>query len=691
MFKKRRRYLYKQILAADDRACQVRSFDNRLLYTNPKAASILGLQTDPFINFRNDKENQTLEELTDAYQNHLSFQTLIKKDQNIYDIRLIPIDKAILIIVNDKTATNQTYQVLETQLDVLSEMIRQMTVPIFLADHQENILYANPIFLQQSYLELPQIIGKNYISIFHTKNPNGWDIIPMKAGDENLILGIKKLKLAEQVSSDVDNLPVPAAIIDIQNWKILGINRAFSTTFDKDPVDLIGMDFMKLWNTESQKILHDIYPQLTLKKNNLTRDLTTLSSEYHFRAMWGYQDEHLVCFLFDITPRKKLELQLIQDQKMQALGQLTGGIAHDFNNILTAIIGFSDLLLQKYTPEDPSFSDIMQIKGNAQKAASLVGRLLTFSRKTPIQTKLISVHDALVDLTPLLQRSLAPISSLKLDAKKNLGCIRLDPNQLTQILLNLSVNAKDAMPKGGILKISVNREQVKKSRNFANTVLPSGDYIKIVASDNGEGIPTDILPHIFEPFFSTKEKSQESGTGLGLSTVYGIITSAGGFIGVDSEPNVGTTFTIFLPRFEEDKSALKIPQKSIPHIFLPNKNNKIVLADDEDGIRLVIKRALTVKGFDVIECQNATQAITAIQENSDVQLLITDMVMPGMDGEHLIQAAKALNNNIKAILMSGYSHEFERHTANAPLPFTFLTKPFALDELLSTIQKVLKD
>jgi two-component system cell cycle sensor histidine kinase/response regulator CckA len=386
-----------------------------------------------------------------------------------------------------------------------------------------------------------------------------------------------------------------------------------------------------------------------------------------------------------------LELQLAQDQKMQALGQLTGGIAHDFNNILTAIIGFTDLLLQKHPSNDPLFSDIMQIKGNAQKAASLVGQLLTFSRKTPIQNKLISVHDALVDLTPLLQRSLAPLSTLKLDIKRNLGCIRLAPNQLTQILLNLAVNAKDAMKDGGILKINVSREEVKKQRPFANTTLPVGDYIKITASDTGNGIPANLLPHIFDPFFTTKEKTQQSGTGLGLSTVYGIINSAGGFIKVDSEQNIGTTFTILLPRFEEEKVAENIVQRSIPQIFLPQQSGKIVLADDEDGIRLVIKRALTVKGFQVIECQNATQAIDAVKSNPDVQLLITDMMMPGMDGEHLIQNVKQLNPNIKAILMSGYSNQFEKHTANTPLPFTFLTKPFVLDELLRLVQKVLQN
>lgn len=692
MFGKGKKYLYQQILATDDRACQVRTFGGHVLYTNAKGNSVFTHHENPFANFSSSEKNQCLHDLVEAYRRHLSFKTTIQSDDHFWEVKLTPLDKVILITADDKTFNQRTYQTLETQLNVLSETIRQMSTAIFLSDIQHIILYANPAFTRQTHLDLPQLIGQKYDHILHPLAPNGWDIIHMEAGNEKLILGVKKIKLAEQVSSDIENFPIPTVVINPENWKIVGLNGAFLKIFNRSSDEIIDTEFTNLWDSESRSILQGIHPKLSsFKTNNLACDLTTELSENHFRVMWGHQNKNLLCFLLDITPRKKLELQLIQDQKMQALGQLTGGIAHDFNNILTAIIGFSDLLLQSHTSDDPSFSDIMQIKGNAQKAASLVGQLLTFSRKTPIQTKLISVHDVLVDLTPLLQRSLAPLSTLKLEMKKNLGCIRLDPNQLTQILLNLAVNAKDAMPEGGILKISVTHEQIKKARNFANTVLPSGDYVKIMASDTGTGIPPNILSHIFDPFFTTKEKSQESGTGLGLSTVYGIITSAGGFIGVDSEPNIGTTFTIFLPRFEEDKTSLKIPQHTAPQIFLPNKNNRIVLADDEDGIRLVIKRALTVKGFDVIACQNAAQAIAAIQENPDIQLLITDMVMPGMDGEHLIKAAKELNKDIKAILMSGYSHEFERHTANTPLPFTFLTKPFVLDELLSTIQKVLKD
>lgn len=692
MFKKRKKYLYQQILQADTRACQVRTLDGRILYTNPKGTFIFGLKEDPFVAFQNNKEDSNLYELTRAYKQCLPFETILKNQERIFEIKLTPLDNALLITATDKTSAQKTYQALERQLDVLSETIRNITAPIFLSDIHQTILYANPSFIQELHLDLAQLIGRNYLDFFHIHKPKGWDIININAGNEDLILGIKKIKWATQVSSDTEDSPIPTIIIEPKTKKIIGINNAFSYAFNKNLNEVIDTDFSKLWDSVSLNQLDEIYSKLNANKiDNLTYDLTTYSGEEHFRSMWGKQNNKWTCYLFDITPRKKLELQLAQDQKMQALGQLTGGIAHDFNNILTTIIGFTDLLLEKHPSNDPLFSDIMQIKGNAQKAASLVGQLLTFSRKTPIQNKLISVHDALVDLTPLLQRSLAPLSTLKLDIKRNLGCIRLAPNQLTQILLNLAVNAKDAMKEGGILKINVSREEVKKQRPFANTTLPVGDYIKITASDTGNGIPAKLLPHIFDPFFTTKEKTQQSGTGLGLSTVYGIINSAGGFIKVDSEQNIGTTFTILLPRFEEEKVAETIVQRSVPQIFLPQQSGKIVLADDEDGIRLVIKRALTVKGFQVIECQNATQAIDAVKSNPDVQLLITDMMMPGMDGEHLIQNVKQLNPNIKAILMSGYSNQFEKHTANTPLPFTFLTKPFVLDELLRLVQKVLQN
>lgn len=691
MFKKRKKYLYQQILQADSRACQVRTLDGRILYTNPKGTFVFGLKEDPFIAF-NDKEQSNLYELNRAYQQSLPFETILKNQERIFEVKLTPLDNALLITATDKTAPQKTYQALEHQLDVLGETIKNITTPIFLSDIHQTILYTNPAFTQELHLDLTELIGHNYLDFFHTNKPKGWDIIKLNAGNEDLVLGIKKIKWATQVSSDTEDSPVPTVVIEPKSGKIIGINNAFSYTFDKNLNEVIDTDFSILWDQTSQSSLNEIYTKLDSgKTTDIVYDLTTHSSEQHFRSMWGRQKNKWTCYLFDITPRKKLELQVAQDQKMQALGQLTGGIAHDFNNILTAIIGFTDLLLQKHSSNDPLFSDIMQIKGNAQKAASLVGQLLTFSRKTPIQTKLISVHDALVDLTPLLQRALAPLSTLKLEIKRNLGCIRLDPNQLTQILLNLAVNAKDAMKKGGVLKINVSHEQIKKTRPFGNNNLPVGDYIKITASDTGNGIDGKILPHIFDPFFTTKEKTQQSGTGLGLSTVYGIINSAGGFIKVDSEKNIGTTFTILLPRFEEEKTTETIPQRSVPHIFLPQQTGKIVLADDEDGIRLVIKRALTVKGFQVIECQNATQAINAVKSNPDVQLLITDMMMPGMDGENLIQNVKLLNPDIKAILMSGYSNQFEKHTANTQLPFTFLTKPFVLDELLKIVQKVLQD
>ena len=394
--------------------------------------------------------------------------------------------------------------------------------------------------------------------------------------------------------------------------------------------------------------------------------------------------------LLDTSDRKNLENQFSHAQKMQAIGQLAGGIAHDFNNLLTAIIGFTDLLLQKHPAGDDSFTDLMQIKGNATRAGALVGQLLTFSRKTPVQNRYISVHDAFVDLTALLERALAPHCVLKMDFSRHLGCIQMDSNQLTQIFLNLAVNAKDAMKQGGVFTVTLTKERVKKAKQCGLDTLPAGDYIKITATDTGTGIKADVLPHIFEPFFTTKKKSAESGTGLGLSTVYGIIHSAGGFIKADSVPNVGTTFTIYLPRFDNIETEITPAPQEIQNVFLPPATDPILLVDDEDGIRAVTARALKTKGFEVIECANAEQALAVLNKHTPVQLLLTDMVMPGIDGETLIHKVKKIYPSLPCLLMSGYSDAFEKHTSDTFKDFDFISKPFTLADLLSKVKEILE-
>lgn len=690
MFHKIHKHLYQQILQIDTRACQLRDMNNKILYTNAKGTLLFGLGKDPFP-FLIEPENTTTKKLKNAYEQKVSFDCTLEIENQTLEIQLYALEKAFLITALDKTAAEQIYQNLETQLDLLSEMIRHLPIPVFLSDKNGKILYTNPACCDDLKKEFIDLIGKNYTTFLHSTTPLGWEFLPVQAAKENLLLATKKIKIGKNLSDEYNTSPVPTILINPKTQKITSTNEAFAKIFDQKISNLIDQEFPILWDNTSQEDLAKSWTKICQNHPNNSLELTNNQIGVTFQSLWNKQKEDICCYLFDITPRKKLEQQLVQDQKMQAIGQLTGGIAHDFNNILTAIIGFSDLLLQKHSVGDSSFSDIMQIKGNAQKAASLVRQLLTFSRKTPVQSKLISVHDAFVDLTPLLQRSLAPLCTLKLNVKKHLGCLRLDPSQLTQILLNLAVNSKDAMTKGGTFQITVTREEAKKAKPIGNKILPSGDYIKICTTDTGAGIPPEILPHIFDPFFTTKEKNQESGTGLGLSTVFGIINSVGGFIYVDSEQNVGTTFSIYLPRFEKPKVSEIQQAPIIPNIFFQNAGGTIILSDDEDSIRTILKRALSLKGFQVIECQNANQALEAVRQNPLAKLLITDMVMPGMDGEHLIQAAHNINPKLKSILMSGYSTEFERHASNNNLPFTFISKPFVLNDLLNTVQKVLKD
>ena len=691
MFNKTTQLLYQEILQADPRACQVRTYDNQILYTNAKGTLWLGLKENPFTVFAQYRPQTQYRELLAAYEHHLPFSSTFENGKNILSVQLFPLFHSTLIAITDKTIPQKSYQVLESQLDVLSETVRTLETPLYLTDKEGTFLYVNPAFMASIHLELPDLIGKKKEQVL--SDQSDWSEKRMEASSEELILGTKKTFFYQE--QDVEASPIPRLLLDRNSHVILGANSPACHILNREVHELTGVTFEELWDNSAQKALKNLWEKMAqndFDSKPIELNLADFNQAQTFHAFFGNEKDCFSCFLFDITPRKKLEMQLVQDQKMQALGQLTGGIAHDFNNILTAIIGFTDLLLQRHPMGDESFSDLMQIKGNAKKASSLVGQLLTFSRKTPTQTELISVHDSFVDLTPLLQRSIAPACTFDLEMKRNLGCIRLDPNQLTQIFLNLAINAKDAMPKGGVFRISIARENVKKARFLGTETLPAGDYVKIMVHDSGIGIAPENLPHIFEPFYTTKEKTSESGTGLGLSTVYGIIHSTGGFIYVDSEQGIGTTFSIYLPRFEpEPVSQTVTPSEGISNVFLPIKSGTIILADDEDGIRLVVSRVLKMKGFEVIECTNATEALKAIKEHSKAQLLITDMVMPGMNGEQLIEKAIKINPNLKTILMSGYSAQFERHTTDKKLPFTFISKPFVLADLLLKIQEVLQD
>lgn len=393
----------------------------------------------------------------------------------------------------------------------------------------------------------------------------------------------------------------------------------------------------------------------------------------------------LVVVLNDATELKTLEAQFIQSQKMQAIGQLAGGVAHDFNNLLTAISGHCDLMMLRHGEGDPDFGDLMQIHQNANRAASLVGQLLAFSRKQTLTPEIIEVNDALNDLTHLLGRLVGEKVTLEQDHATELSPIRADKRQLEQVIMNLVVNARDAMPEGGTIRVSSHEETLKTSYERDHATVPPGDYVVIAVQDEGGGIPPDKLPKIFEPFFTTKRTGE--GTGLGLSMVYGIVKQTGGYIFVDSIVGRGTTFTMFFPVFSRHEPILlehKVAEDKLPE---PSHGGGVVLlVEDEAPVRAFASRALKLKGYTVIEAESAEDALEQLQDPElAVDVFVTDVVMPGLDGPSWVQRARKDRPETKVVFVSGYAEEnLSDQQARVPNS-VFLPKPFSLSELAATV------
>jgi two-component system, cell cycle sensor histidine kinase and response regulator CckA len=395
-------------------------------------------------------------------------------------------------------------------------------------------------------------------------------------------------------------------------------------------------------------------------------------------------------FAIDTTENKALEVQLAQSQKMQAVGELASGIAHDFNNVLTPIIGFADLLLTKMRPTDAAFADVMNIKQNANRAANLVRQLLAFSRKQTLQPKVQDLSEAMSDLGNLLGRVLGEKTELSISHGRDLGLVLVDIHQFEQVIINLAVNARDAMPKGGKLAVRTYNLPIEKSQDTGH-VLPAADYVVCEVEDTGTGIPKEILDKIWAPFFTTKEVGK--GTGLGLSMVYGIVKQTGGFIYCDSVMGKGTTFRIYLPRYVPDASA---PVVVAPRVeAVPKREDfsgrgRILVVEDEDSVRAFAVRALTSRGYTVLEADSGEVALEVIEADAaGFELILSDVVMPEMDGPTMLKELRARKINTKVIFMSGYAEEaFERNLDGAA-DFAFLQKPFSLKQLVEKVKEVM--
>ncbi len=398
--------------------------------------------------------------------------------------------------------------------------------------------------------------------------------------------------------------------------------------------------------------------------------------------------EVAVVYALETTEQRALEAQFAQGQKMQAIGQLAGGVAHDFNNVLTAIIGFSDLLLANHRPTDPSFQDIMNIKQNANRAAGLVRQLLAFSRRQTLRPTMLTLSDVLADLNILLDRLLGEKVQLSVVHGRDLWPVMADVNQLEQVVINLAVNARDAMSESGKVEISTRNVTADQVPAFGHKGMPPADYVLIEVKDTGSGMPPEIMDKIFEPFFSTKEVGK--GTGLGLSTVYGIVKQTGGYIYPISEVGVGTTFQIFLPRHV---AAAEAPPKKNPEATPMadlTGSATILLVEDEEAVRAFAARALQSRGYTVHEAGSGTEALEVMAETGGtIDLVVSDVVMPEMDGPSLLRELRKTRPDLKIIFVSGYAEDAFKKNLPENEQFNFLPKPFSLKQLATTVKETL--
>ena len=491
------------------------------------------------------------------------------------------------------------------------------------------------------------------------------------------------------------NAPVGIALLDHEG-RLDEANRALGELFDSSPQELIGEKLIEYFHEQDREAIAAKLAEaaegrtpLGAVEVRLKRGRTAALFVSQLDA-GNAADGGLILHFIDTTEQKNLEVQFAQSQKMQAIGQLAGGVAHDFNNLLTAMIGFCDLLLLRFRPGDPSFADIMQIKQNANRAANLVRQLLAFSRQQTLQPRILNITDVLAELSHLLRRLIGENIELKMVHGRDLGVVKVDQGQLEQVIINLVVNARDAMPGGGALTVRTSNITTADRTRSGHEIMPPGDYVLIEVEDTGKGIAKENLVRIFEPFFTTKEVG--SGTGLGLSTVYGIVKQTGGFVFVNSALGKGAVFSIYLLRHQHGEGAVargEAGEAATPRDL--TGAGTVLLVEDEDPVRLFSARALRTKGYKVIEAKSGEAALEVIRATEAIDLLITDVVMPQMDGPGLIREVRRTHPDMKVIFISGYTEDSFRKRLHSDAEIHFLPKPFSLKQLASKVKEVMSE
>lgn len=501
----------------------------------------------------------------------------------------------------------------------------------------------------------------------------------------------------EEFLSYVEHAPLAIVVLDFEALTVQRLNLAAEILLQKflKATPRIGEDFLKyvpshrraeirtnLQNSHSENL--PISPFKFGLRDGMDEVIQVFSNSLFVRNR-----RLSILYLIDTSEVKRLEMQFVQAQKMQAVGQLAGGVAHDFNNLLTAIIGFCDLLLLRHKTGDQSFADLMQIKQNANRAADLIRQLLAFSRRQALHPRLLKVNEVLSDLSNLIRRLIGEKVKLQIVHGKGVGCIRADQSQIEQVIINLAVNARDAMPDGGTLTISSEFLSKTKIAEQIERDLSQTDHIRIRIEDTGSGVPPEHADKIFEPFFTTKEIGK--GTGLGLSTAYGIVTQTGGTLSLVPSQGKGAIFDICLPALSDEEVSRELALQSASQSRAQDLTGSetILFVEDEAPVRTFASRALQSKGYKVVEANSGEHALEILKGHTGpLHVLISDVVMPNMDGPTLALEVMKAHPHIKVILTSGYAEE-GFHKSLDPSRFSFIAKPFALETLAVHVREVL--
>jgi PAS domain S-box-containing protein len=464
------------------------------------------------------------------------------------------------------------------------------------------------------------------------------------------------------------------------------------TGYSRD--ELMGLDIAQLHPPEAVRQWQEVLPGLTEGEPRVyegllrQKDGRMICVEWAIALFFVDGENYLIGVARDLTERKQLEEQLRQAQKMQAVGQLAGGIAHDFNNLLQVILGYCELLLANLPQGDRMHGQVGEIRKAGDKAASLTRQLLAFSRRQVLQPEVLDLNEVVLNMDQALRRLLGERIDLVTILRPGLERVKADPVQIEQVILNLTVNARDAMPEGG--RLTVETDDVELDEDYARehpSVRP-GPHVMLAVADTGAGMDAEALSHLFEPFFTTKEQGR--GTGLGLATVYGIVTQSGGGISVESEPGKGSTFRIYLPRFEEEEVQAVQPEAAL--LRLPRGSETILLVDDEDAVRDLVRQMLQLCGYTVLEASGGEEALEVSgRYEGAIHLMVTDVMMPEMNGREVADRLGPLRPDMRVLYMSGYTDDEIVRQGVLGADVAFLQKPFAPEALARKVREVLDE